>query len=437
LSSAVLCLLAGCDPQQPRRRAGNAERLPRAEVVQPSIVETLARRIDLAATVEPMEKVDLCARVPGVVAFLPEYVDIGYRAKAGEKLVALDVPDLLAQKEQKVALLELAENQLEQIRKVRVVLEKEVEEAQKQEGRYRAEFAGRQDEHARIQKLVERNAQAPEVAREKLALKDTAEATWQAAQAQIGTKRAKLEAVDIDEKVAASKVKVARADVRSLEVLIDYATLKAPFAGTITKRWVDRGATLKDASVPLLTLMRVDTVRVLLDVPDRDAPLIRSSEQSPDAEGKGSRVALRFPSLLAKGTQGEFPDEQIKRTAQVRDGATRTMRAEVHLDNRSGLVQPNTFGSAVILLEKREHVVTIPASALIRQGDYFKVLCLADVRGSPPRGVVREAEVRVGLDDGRQVEVLGGLETDTWVIARSNGVLRPGDEVIGVPLRRP
>src|SRR5689334_19172845 len=135
LVTLSLFLLAGCNPQQPRRHGSNAERLPRAEVVQPAPVETLTRRIDLAATVEPIEKVDLCARVPGVVAFLPEYVDIGYRAQAGEKLVALDVPDLLALKEQKVAQRELAENQLEQVRKMRFVLEKEVEEAQKQENR--------------------------------------------------------------------------------------------------------------------------------------------------------------------------------------------------------------------------------------------------------------------------------------------------------------
>ena len=176
---------------------------------------------------------------------------------------------------------------------------------------------------------------------------------------------------------------------------------------------------------------------VLLDVPDRDAGLISSSEQDPDSAGKGSRVSLRFPSLLEKGARGEFPNEHIKRKAEVRDGATRTMRAEVHLDNRLGLVQPNTFGSASILLETRKNVLTLPASALIRQGDAFRVMYLADARGNPPQGVVREAEVRVGLDDGRQVEIHSGVGPDTWVIARSNGVLRAGDEVVGVLLRHP
>ena len=76
--------------------------------------------------------------------------------------------------------------------------------------------------------------------------------------------------------------------------------------------------------MPLLTIMRVDTVRVILDIPDRDASLIRSREQNPDIEGRGSRGRAHFPSLAEMGTRGEFPDENIKRTAEVRDSAMRT-----------------------------------------------------------------------------------------------------------------
>ena len=93
--------------------------------------------------------------------------------------------------------------------------------------------------------------------------------------------------------------------------------------------------------------------------------LISAGDQDPGSEGKGSRVSLRFQSLLEKGARGDFPNEHIKRKAEVRDGATRTMRAEVHLDNRAGLVQPNTFGSASILLETHKNALTLPASALI------------------------------------------------------------------------
>ena len=42
---------------------------------------------------------------------------------------------------------------------------------------------------------------------------------------------------------AKAKADVARAGVQRIETLLDYAKITAPFAGVITKRWADRGAT--------------------------------------------------------------------------------------------------------------------------------------------------------------------------------------------------
>src|SRR5262245_55673784 len=122
VSALTLPVAVGCGAEEGRRRPTDGERLPRAEVVRPAYVESLARRIDLTATVEPLEKADLCARVPGVVAYLPGHIDIGYAARQGEELVRLDVPDLAALKEQKAALRELADDQLALVRKTRQVL---------------------------------------------------------------------------------------------------------------------------------------------------------------------------------------------------------------------------------------------------------------------------------------------------------------------------
>ena len=57
---------------------------------------------------------------------------------------------------------------------------------------------------------------------------------------------------------ARADVDVAEAEVGRLQVRIDFSTIRAPFNGVITKRWVDTGTTVKDASMPLLTLMRTD-----------------------------------------------------------------------------------------------------------------------------------------------------------------------------------
>ena len=86
----MLVALAGCGtpsaPTTPR------ERLARVETTTPTL-ESLSIRVELTATVEPLYKVDVCARVNGVVAeFFPADLDIGHCVTAGQPILRLDVP---------------------------------------------------------------------------------------------------------------------------------------------------------------------------------------------------------------------------------------------------------------------------------------------------------------------------------------------------------
>jgi RND family efflux transporter MFP subunit len=432
--TVALCALlgfSGCESHAAKARKHRVERLPRLEVIQPRAV-SLARTIEVAVTIEPMEKVDLCARVPGVVAYLPADIDIGRRVKAGEKLVELAVPDLEAQKKQKEALLEQARNQKLQAEELRNVAAKELQEAEKQEQRYAAEYKARKLEYDRVTELVRRGVLQPERAQEAERQLEAADAAWQAARAMIETRQAKLKASAADLQVAQSRIEVAEAEVHNLAVLVGYATVTAPFPGVITRRWVDRGATIKDPTTPLLTLQRVDQVRVLLDISERDVPLVNATEQNPNSDGKGDPVTVRISSLADKGRhKGEFHGH-ITRRASALDPATRTMRTEVHLDNAEEHLWPGMYGTATVLLEDR-YALTIPASALVRRGSRTYVYHIADVSGDPPRGVVREAELQLGLDDGKRVEVRSGLSGKELLILKGNGVVRPGEQALAVP----
>jgi RND family efflux transporter MFP subunit len=420
------------------------ERLPRVEVVTTSRTN-LQRRIEISATIEPMEKVDLCARVPGIVSYLPEYVDIGHVVKGpkggmpGEKLIALAVPDLEAQKKHKEALLEQARKQQVQAEEARTVGERELTEAEKQEKRYAAELAFARIQHERMTELVRTKAVQPERSQESEKQFEAAGAAAEAVKAQIDTRRAKLRSLAADIVVATAKIQVAEAEVHNLAVLIGYATLTAPFDGVITKRWVDRGATIKDAGAPLLTIMRIDTVRVLLDVPEKDVPLVDALDSRPDLGEPGDPVTLRISALAGIVPNGEFTG-RIQRMAQALDPNTRTMRAEVHLKNPDGHLRPGMFGRAVILLDKRTDVMTLPATALQLRFGRPEIYYVAGVSGDPPRGIVQRAEVEVGLDDGQLVEIKlppnSGLTGDELILAKGNGVVRVGEEVVAVPAKQ-
>src|SRR5262249_5075999 len=57
---------------------------------------------------------------------------------------------------------------------------------------------------------------------------------------------------------------------------------------------------------PPLTVTRTDVVRILLDIPERDVPLVNATEQNPNKDGKGDLVTLHIPALRSVVSNGEF-----------------------------------------------------------------------------------------------------------------------------------
>jgi RND family efflux transporter MFP subunit len=393
--------------------------------------------VELAATVEPLQRVDLCARVPGIVEYLPREIDIGRRVKAGEVVVRLGVPDLVADKKHKEALLEQARKQKVQAQEAQAVAEREVEEAQKEEKRYQAELAYQRIKHERVRGLVMAQAQDRQLQDEALRQMDAADSAWQAAKAKIATRQAKARAAAADLEVSDRRISVAEAEVGRLTTMVDFAAVRAPFDGVITKRWVDPGAMIKDPAAPLLTVMHLDRVRVLIDVPQKDVPLLNTTEQSPNPDGQGDRVTVHMPALEDAVPGGKFRGV-VARMAKALDPVTRTMRAEVEIDNPyPHHLRPGMYGSAVVLLEERYNVLTVPATALVRRDNKMVVYHVAGASGEPLKGELQRLEVELGLDDGRLVEVRRGLTGNELIVLRGNGVLRGEDKVVAVPERAP
>src|SRR5205823_5951697 len=154
-------------------------------------------------------------------------------------------------------------------------------------------------------------------------------AARQAGREAIATREAKAEAAATDLEAARLKVEVADAEVKKLTEQIIFATITAPFDGIITRRWVDQGATIKDAGATLLTVMEMHKVRVLIDIPLREVPLVNTDEDAAQASGsavaQGDRVVVRVPELEAAGIGGTFHG-RIKRRGKALDPVTRTMR---------------------------------------------------------------------------------------------------------------
>lgn len=430
----LLLPLAGCDSRKERQkaaaRAAELERLPHLEYIHPEKETRLVLKRSYTVIIDALEKAELTARVRGEVKVMSPNADIGRQVKKDEALVVLDIPDILAELENKKALLDQAISQQDQSQHHMKLAGEEVNEAKAEERKQDAEMKFRESQYSRYAMLAKQGTVTPEQADEAKLQLGAAQAAVRAVQAKIQTKQAKYEAAKVEIKVADSKKKVADAEVARVTALVGFATIRAPFDGVVTKRWVDRGAVMRDAVHPLLTVMRTDIMRVIMDVPARDVRFLRSRE----SKDGGNPVTLHVPDLHDTRPDLDFKGT-VTLTAAALDPVTRTMRTEMHLLNPDGYLRPQMTGTATVTLAEHKGI-TVPATALVRRGERTLIYYISNPTGEPLRGIVRPLDVQLGLDDGVNVEIVQPRLTGRELIIRmGNGVIREGAHSVAVPAR--
>jgi RND family efflux transporter MFP subunit len=201
-------------------------------------------------------------------------------------------------------------------------------------------------------------------------------------------------------------IQVNQADILRLSTLQSFEKVTAPFAGILTARNVDPGD-LVTADSPttgrqMFHLMRTDTLRVFVDVPQVFATAVKV--------GQDAVVYRREePNRLFKGT--------VTRTADALDLATRTLRTEVQVANPENALRPGMYLQVKFIFNHKSSPILIPSAAIVTRTDGPKVGVLDDLHR------VHYLPVRIGRDYGAEVEVVGGLREGQTV------VVRPGDDL--------
>lgn len=191
---------------------------------------------------------------------------------------------------------------------------------------------------------------------------------------------------------------------------MEYAAVRAPFDGIVTRRLVDTGAFIQSAAsgqpMPLLTVMRDDRKRIVIDIPESEANLVRV----------GQSATFRAHSLGDRPLPGK-----VARLADALEPSTRTMRTEVELDNPSE-VRLGAYGSATITLADESDALSLPSNALLIAGDGAAVMLATD-------GQARRRKVRTGFDDGVRTQITAGLEGTEAVIVEGKDSVSDGQAI--------
>jgi len=359
-------------------------------------------KLTFTADVLPAKQAAIFSKVSGYIRRI--HADRGDFVKTGQLLVEIDDQELQASLEQALATLLSGQAGLEMAKS-----SLEGQRANLARARAVADNDGRQAE--RMKTLFERGLVSATDWENARTNADASRANVHAAEAQITTSESQVRLSD-------AQLATYRATLRLAQTNLANTRLLAPFEGYISQRNLDQGAAVNaqsagtsTTSVGILTVQDIATVKVQIEVPERDI----------------ARVKVGAPvSVVADPYAGESFSGTVARVTHSLDPRTRTMGIEVEIPNPGGKLKPGMFARVEAVVDKRANALTIPVEA-IRLGEAKPAVMV--VRN----GIVEDVPVELGVSDARSVEVLRGISEADQVILQGKDLVKPKQKVRTTP----
>jgi RND family efflux transporter MFP subunit len=346
---------------------------------------TLENDIVLTAEFRPYQQVDVMAKIPGYVKSI--CVDIGDHVRQNAVLATLEVPEVQDDVAKAKAALAGAQANI-------VTAEATIQHAKAGADIAALSFKRIQDVATRDPGLVPKQDV------------DVAQSREMEAVAQLASSTSALQAVQESRSEAESEYSRAQA-------MMQYATIRAPFDGVVTRRYANTGSMIQAGTssqtqaMPVVTLAQNNLLRLILPVPVSDVAGIRD----------GQTVDVNVVSL------GRTLQGKVTRYADSVQTATRTMDTEVDVPNPDGSLISGMYAEVHLHLADRPNVLSVPLDAVDGLGTSVQQAYV--VRD----GIIHLVTVKVGLQTASRVEILSGLQSgDRVVVGRYTG-LADGEEV--------
>jgi membrane fusion protein, multidrug efflux system len=221
--------------------------------------------------------------------------------------------------------------------------------------------------------------------------------------------RADAERAQTELQRATAELDRLRAELGLAETLRRETRLRAPFAGLISERAVDRGAYVT-AGQALATIYQVDPLELEFFLPERHIGAVR----------RGQAVAVTIAAYHNRAFQG-----QVDFVSPAVREATRDFLLKATIPNPEGLLRPGAFATALVTVDVREDRPVVPEEALVATRLGYLVFVVED-------GIAHTREVRIGLRQNGLVEVLDGVAAGERVVRAGHLRLSGGDPVEAV-----
>ena len=348
--------------------------------------ERTVRAVDLVGTLAAVDQVTISSETEGKVSRI--LADLGDRVQAGQPLILVDREKQQYNVEQQKAALARALAQYGAPDPQHLPDIEKTPDVQKAS----ADLRQAQQAYDRTNELFKR-ALVPQQ------MLDDAAATLQAKQAGYDLSLQNAKNLRASIQASEASVKLADRQLRDTEI-------RAPFDGYVEKRLVNLGELVK-TQMPVMSIVRVDPLKVVAEIPERMAPWIRD----------GQPVEMHVDA---------YPDKtfaaRVSRISPAVNAATRAFPFEALAPNKEGLLKPGTFARVHIESGKVDDVLTLPAAVLQYRYGVNRVFVIDGDK-------LTAHELKIGERMGDRVEVLSGVEAGERVAANDIDKLTDGMKV--------
>src|SRR5438093_2423648 len=382
LASAIL---AGCSKSE-KLQARGSEDASKPVTVEPVRQEMVRRAVEVVGTLAAQDEVTISSQAEGAVSRI--LADLGDRVRAGDVLIELDREKLQYNFDQQKAALAraLAKYGAPDTEHLPPIEQTpDVQKTQAELGQARQAWDRADELHKR--QLVPKQAL------------DDAEATLHSKQASYDAslQNAKNLRADID--ASNATMKLADRQMRD-------TSIRAPFDGYVQRRLVNLGQLVK-APTAVMSIVRVDPLKVTAEIPERMAPWIHV----------GEAVTLYVDAYPGQAITGK-----VSRISPAVNTQTRSFPFEALVPNGQAVLKPGTFARVHIESGKVDQVMTVSYAAIQYRYGVNRVFVVdGDHLGA--------RELKVGDRVGDRIEVVAGVKPGEMVAVTDVDKLADGLKV--------
>jgi multidrug efflux system membrane fusion protein len=266
---------------------------------------------------------------------------------------------------------------------------------------------------------VQLNQAEGQLARDQATLK-TAKSTLSRYEGLAASKSIAAQQVDDQVSIVQQTMAIIQTDeatVANAQLQLTYCRITAPISGRIGLRLVDQGNIVR-ANDPtgLAVITQLQPIALVFTIPQDDIARVQKGANAVenltvDAFDRDFKVKLASGKLIAI-------DNQV-------DATTGTVRLKAQFANDDGMLFPNQFVNARLLVDVKRDSIVVPSAAVQRGPSSMYVYVVKDDETVELRNVVP------GPSEGAETSIESGLQPGELVVTDGLDKLQPGAKVSG------